>query len=105
MDRHDLMEFLRRANINLTQNNLTLPANVPFGENITAYTEGRWSDIESTRQVLRRWLRTKVMIDRIKKSFLRRKLFFFTLMQYPFLAVCKSLLYFFGCMQTLLQLL
>jgi peptide/nickel transport system substrate-binding protein len=45
MDRHELMEFLRGANINLTQNNLAVPMNAPFGDNITAYTEGRWSDI------------------------------------------------------------
>ena len=47
MDRHELMEFLRGANINLTQNNIAAPVVAPYGDNIDAYVDGRWGDIES----------------------------------------------------------
>lgn len=47
LDRHELMEFLRGANISITQNNLSTPLTSPYGDNIAAYTEGRWRDIKS----------------------------------------------------------
>ncbi len=43
MDRSELMEFLRGANISVTQKNIQ----APYNGNIAAYVEGRWSDIES----------------------------------------------------------
>jgi hypothetical protein len=43
MDRHELMEFLKGANINVTQNNIQ----APYDGNIAAYVEGRWNDIEA----------------------------------------------------------
>lgn len=47
MDRHELMEFLRGANINLTQNNTTviIPPS-PYEDDISAYVDGRWNDIQ-----------------------------------------------------------
>jgi hypothetical protein len=48
MDRHELMEFLKGANIHLTENNFN-PTNVvdtPYQANIDAYVDGRWNDIE-----------------------------------------------------------
>ncbi len=43
MDRHELMEFLKGANVQITQNNIQ----APYDANISAYVEGRWSDIEA----------------------------------------------------------
>jgi hypothetical protein len=37
------MEFLRGANINLTQNNIQ----APYEGNISAHVEGRWNDISA----------------------------------------------------------
>jgi hypothetical protein len=49
MDRNELMNFLREANISITQNNITAPGPVeaPFQGNIDAYVDGRWSDIQA----------------------------------------------------------
>jgi hypothetical protein len=47
MDRHELMEFLRGANINLMQNNINAPVPALYEGDISAYVEGRWSDIRS----------------------------------------------------------
>lgn len=45
MDRAELMEFLKSANITINQQqNNYLP---PFEKNISAYAEGRWEDIEA----------------------------------------------------------
>jgi len=48
MDRNELMNFLKEANISLTQNNTTvnLPAN-PYEGDISAYVDGRWNDIHA----------------------------------------------------------
>jgi hypothetical protein len=48
MDRNELMNFLKDANVTLTQNNTTisLPPN-PYEGNIDAYVNGRWSDIQA----------------------------------------------------------
>jgi hypothetical protein len=48
MDRHELMEFLKGTNISLTQNNISAAVPLsPYGTNISAYVEGRFSDIEA----------------------------------------------------------
>ncbi len=47
MDRYELMEFLRGANISLTQNNISGALQAPFENDISAYVEGRWSDIQA----------------------------------------------------------
>lgn len=48
MDRNELINFLKEANISLTQNNTTvnLPAN-PYENDITAYVNGQWNDIQA----------------------------------------------------------
>ena len=48
MDRNELMNFFKEANISLTQNNTTvnLPPN-PYEGDITAYVDGRWNDIQA----------------------------------------------------------
>ena len=47
MDRHELMEFLRGANIHLIQNNISASPATPYEGDISAYVEGRWEDIQS----------------------------------------------------------
>lgn len=50
MDRNELMNFLREANISITQNNnITAPGalEAPYQGNIDAYVDGRWGEIES----------------------------------------------------------
>lgn len=47
MDRHELMEFLKGTNIQLTQNNIQATIPTPFEGDINAYVDGRWSDIHS----------------------------------------------------------
>ena len=46
MDRHELMEFLRGANINITQNDVQLPA-TPFENDINAYVNGRFEELQA----------------------------------------------------------
>jgi hypothetical protein len=58
MDRHELMEFLKGANINVTQNNIQ----APFDGNISAYVEGRWNDIESHPPS------SKAMVERVEEE-------------------------------------
>ncbi len=49
MDRNELMNFLREANISITHNNITAPGTMEasFQGNIDAYVDGRWSDIQA----------------------------------------------------------
>lgn len=48
MDRNELMNFLREANISITQNNInTAPLPQDYQENISAYVDGRWKDIDA----------------------------------------------------------
>ena len=46
MDRHELMVFLRGANISITQNDVQLPA-TPFENDINAYVNGRFEEIQA----------------------------------------------------------
>lgn len=48
MDRNELMNFLKEANISITQNNtsVNLPEN-PYEGDISAYVDGRWNDIQA----------------------------------------------------------
>lgn len=52
MDRNELMNFLREANIQITQNNtnVNMPAN-PYEGDISAYVDGRWEDIQAHEAV------------------------------------------------------
>jgi hypothetical protein len=47
LDRHELMEFLKGANVTLTQNNIQATVAAPFERDINAYADGRWNDIHS----------------------------------------------------------